>query len=228
MNLEPTTRRLTRRKGRPPAPRNRRARHPWQFSAVAWKDILWRTARSLQGDRTGLMAGGVAFYLMLSLVPLFTTSLAIYGMLFDVGEVAGHIDSLRGLVPAGVIEFFREELERLTGAPRLAGWSLLFSILVGLWGASRAHQAIAIALDLAYGETSSRGMIGMRLSAIALAAATICTGLLMLGLVVVVPGITAAIGGTPGAWLDALRWPLVAAAFWGWLMVTYRYGPSRR
>jgi len=64
VSSEPTTRDLGKRSDHLSSEHGRWARHPWQMPWPAWKDSLWRTALSLQGDRVALVAAGVTFYLL--------------------------------------------------------------------------------------------------------------------------------------------------------------------
>jgi membrane protein len=228
LSTEPTTRDLEKRSDHLRAGHGRWARHPWQMPWPAWKDTLWRTALSLQGDRVGLVAAGVTFYLLLSIVPAIAAIVSLYSLLFDVSDVAEQLQAMRGLVPSGVRDMLHAELTRLADSEDLGGLSLAIGILVALWGASRAHQAIAEGLDVAYGERSKRGIISTRLRALALATITALAGFIALGLLVLGPALTAAAGWKSAEFLGFLRWPFLAAVFWLWLMVTYRFSPSHR
>lgn len=205
----------------------RRAVHPWQMPWPAWKDVLWRTIRSVQGDRVGLVAAGVTFYLVLSIVPTLAAVLTIYGLLFDVNDVIAQVESLEGLVPGGVIDVLLTELALLAQSPEASGWSLALSLVIAVWGASKAHYAISEGLDVAYGERSSRGWVGTRLKSVLMASLTALVGIVTLMLIVIGPVVISWIGWEGAGFLAILRWPFLALVFWGWLVVLYRFGPSR-
>ena len=49
--------------------RGRTADNPSQIPWAGWKDILWRVYGEIGNDRVLLIAGGVTFYLLISIVP---------------------------------------------------------------------------------------------------------------------------------------------------------------
>ncbi|MDP0492503.1 MAG: YihY/virulence factor BrkB family protein [Verrucomicrobiota bacterium JB023] len=226
---EPTTNKLSKKEGATHRHgRGRRARCPWHMPPVAWKDTLWRTVLSIQGDRVSFIAAGMAFYLMLSLVPTLAAILTIYGMIFDVAAINEQISSLRGVIPSGVIDFAESELTRLSSQQNLGGTGVAISLLFALWGASKAHQGIATGLDVAYGQKNSRNFIAAKLRALAFALLTTAGSVIILGLLVLGPHVAQALVADFAPFLSVIRWPFLAIVFWLWVMVTFRYGPSRR
>src|SRR5690606_16914807 len=83
------------------AGRGRQAEVPQAIPARGWKDILWRTYAEITEDRVLLIAAGVTFYLLLSLVPALTAFVSLYGLFNDPITVRDQLSMLAGVVPSG-------------------------------------------------------------------------------------------------------------------------------
>ena len=79
------------------ADRGRQARQPLDFSALAWKDILWRVYTEINQDRILLVSAGSTFYLLLALFPFLAAFVSLYGFVADPKTIAEHIAFLGGL-----------------------------------------------------------------------------------------------------------------------------------
>ena len=78
----------------PPAPPTD-ARPPWRI-------VAGRVKRDLKDGRASVLAGGVAFYCFLALVPALTALVSLYGLVADPRDVARQLDTLAPLLPAQV------------------------------------------------------------------------------------------------------------------------------
>ncbi len=65
--------------GRQQEERGREADVPRELPKLGWRDILWRTYEEVSKDNISLVAAGVAFYLILALVPALGAVVSIYG-----------------------------------------------------------------------------------------------------------------------------------------------------
>lgn len=57
--------------------RGRHARRPGTIPAKGWKDVLPRVKDEVADDNLSIVAGGVAFYVLLSLFPALAAAVAI-------------------------------------------------------------------------------------------------------------------------------------------------------
>jgi len=75
-------------------------------------------------------------------------------------QLAGHLNSVAGILPEGGLQIVREQLESLTSqpAPKL-GLTMLLSLTIALWSANGGIKAIFDALNVVYGEKEKRGFI---------------------------------------------------------------------
>ena len=79
--------------------RGRHATHPLQIPWAGWKDILWRTYAEMQSDRLLSIAGGVAFFILLSIFPAITALVSAYGRFFNAATITNNISLLHDVVP---------------------------------------------------------------------------------------------------------------------------------
>ena len=103
---------------------------------VAWRAVLRVQARASR-NRLTLLAAGVAFYALLSLVPGLVALISIYALLFDPADVQRQmLDALDG-APDEVRTFVASQMADI--AARDSGTaitSIVIGIVVALWSAS--------------------------------------------------------------------------------------------
>lgn len=208
----------------------RRADDPAEIPARGWWQILKRVFLGLGHQRIGLISAGMAFYMFLSLIPTLASLLAVYGLIADPSEVRAQVSQLNGILPPDVVSLLDREMERVTGAGGLAGWSLVVSIAVAIWGASKAMNALVIAVNIAYQEETPRNIIKQRLVSLVLTAGSILFSVIVLFLIAFLPAALKWIGldGGVQTLLGILRWPVLFLTSMLWLAVIYRFGPHRR
>lgn len=198
---------------------------------------LWR---AVVDDRVGGLAAEMAFFALLSLVPL----------LVAIGAALGYLERLIGAeqvaraeegVIAALRVVFSPELTQDVIAPLVQGLLsqqrtglALGSLVVTVYLSSRVFTATIRALDLAYNVDDPRGLLVQRGLALAFMVAAVVVAVLTLALMVVGPLL-----GTGGEIADTLglgpafalawsigRWPLLVAVVVGFLVLLYRLGPA--
>jgi len=90
--------------------RGRLARRPEHIPRKGWTDILWRTGGSYFGDRVGFFAGGVTFFLLLSLFPTLAAFVTIYGLFADPDGAWARLQFLYSVLPDNVAEFLGAQM----------------------------------------------------------------------------------------------------------------------
>lgn len=211
-------------------PHGRQATHPSQIPARGWRDVLWRVWHEVQSDNLGLLAAGVAFYMLLVLFPLLAAAVSLWGLFAD----ASHLDLLVTLLDAGIApaaaQFIAAEFSQLQAVDRtqLTGAAVL-GILIGVWSARRAVLAMMMALNIVYEESEHRSWWKRTALSIVLAAGMLIFFIFsMAG--VVVSGLLPELVEWYG-WAERLLqvciWGVLALSFIYALAVMYRYGPSR-
>lgn len=214
----------------PEEQRGRQAHAPSQIPARGWRDILWRTWEELNNDRILLVAAGVAFYVLLALIPALAAFISLYGLFLDPADVNRHVGALAGILPDAGLELVRDQVARLASQGSGA-LSLTFAIglAVSLWSATAGMKAIIDALNIAYEETEKRSFIRLTGEALLMTLGAMVFLVVAMAGLAVLPLALANVG--LGAWsarlIDLGRWPVLAVLVVVALAVVYRYGPSR-
>lgn len=221
-------RRLTR--SRREAARGRKAATPLQMTWLGWKDVLLRFGANIAENRLSSLAGAVAFFTLLSLVPALSLLVTLYRYFTDPATIAGQLDAITTVFPQAARDLIHEQAMRLASQPvTTLSVTLLISLLVAGWSATAAVKAVFDALNIIYREQEKRSFL--KLNAISL--------MTMLGGVVLLTAALVAIASVPVVTalfpfahelerlLRLVRWPfffVVATLAIAWL---YWIGPSR-
>ncbi len=212
----------------------------WRVGSVNPFVLGVRLVEQTVENRVSGLAAEMAFWALLSLVPLLVTFGATMGYLED---LLGADTVLRGAdaVIRGLSVIFSHRLTDQVMAPFLRallgqerGGLALGGALVTLYLASRVFSATIRSLDTAYGVTERRGLVTQRLLSIGLAAGFIVVVVLTLLLMVVGPllgtGQTLAdrfgLGGLFQALWGIGRWPLLVLIVVAFLACVYRLCPN--
>lgn len=211
--------------------RGRDASHPWQIPAAGWLDVAVRVKFQIKRDDVSLLAAGVAFFAMLSLVPTLVALVSLYGLFADPADIQRSVDDTLRAAPDEVRQLVSTQLARIVAT---SSSGLRFGVAVGLaaalWSASAGMKHLMGALTLAYDETEDRSFFGVRGRALALTLGSlVVAGVSVFGLVVVPSEFGP--GGVSGAVRDVLevvRWPVLAVVVLTCVALLYRLAPNRR
>jgi membrane protein len=211
--------------------RGRAAVSPLAIPWLGWKDILWRTWAGITDDHILTLAGGVAFFTLLAMVPALTAGVSLYALFADARAIQTQLNLLSDIVPPAAIDIVRDEIARIVANSdgRLT-LSFLGGLALSLWSANAGIKALFEALNIVNGEEEQRSFVRLNTFSLLLTMGGIAAVLLVISGVVVLPLVFSAIG-FPSAKLTIIaysRWPgmlLLAMAAFG---ILYRYGPSRR
>jgi membrane protein len=195
----------------------------------SWKTIVRRLYANISDHRVVDLAAGIGFYSLLAIFPALAALVAIYGLFADPVSIAGHLDSLSGILPGGAIDIARDQLTRVAakGAQTLG---LTFAIGLGfsLWSANAAVKSLFSTLNVVYGESEKRSFVKLNLVSLTFTVGGIVFVLLAIGAVVVVPVALDYAGlSFAGNLLRTGRWPALFVILTLALAAAYRYGPSR-
>jgi len=204
---------------------------PVAVATHGWRRIAVRTWSEFNKDQIPQVAGGVAFFALLSMVPAMAAFVSLYGLFADVNQVPHHLTVLAGVMPRAALSLAADEMTRLAGGKHPAlGLAFAVSLFASLWSANGAVKALISGLNTAYEAREQRGLIRLNLTSLAFTVAGLAFVMTAFGLVVAGPPVLRALG-----WkgrldpliVDILRWPalVVGAAFS--LAMLYRFGPSR-
>lgn len=213
------------------AARGRRAAAPWQMTWLGWKDVLLRFADNVVENRLMSLAGAVAFFTLLSLVPAMSLFVTSYRYFTDPLTIANQLDTLTTFFPAAARELIAEQTMRLATQPASSlSLTFLISFLVAAWSANAAVKAVFDALNIVYREAEKRSFI--RLNIISLSMTVSGVALLTTALIIIasVPVVTALFPYQTELerLIRLVRWPLFFVVGTLSIACLYWIGPSRR
>ncbi|HEX8470727.1 MAG TPA: YihY/virulence factor BrkB family protein [Brevundimonas sp.] len=210
--------------------RGRLAQRPEHIPHKGWIDILWRVGAAYFGDRVGFVAGGVTFFLVLSLFPTLAAFVTLYGLFADPADAWSRLQFLYSILPSNVAEFLGEQMQRLALNPSgQLTFTLVWTLLLSLWAANGGVKTLFYGLNVAYHEVEKRNLVRYNLICMAFTLSGLTAVLVTAGLVVGAPIVLAVFGLNEefGA-LAWLRWPLLLVGYIGALTLIYRFGPCRQ
>jgi membrane protein len=194
------------------------------------KQLLHNTIRQIKVDNVPLLAGGVAFYGMLALVPALVASVSLYGLVVTRAQVDRQIASLTTALPPAAQQLVASQLKTITASsPKGLQLSFAAAVVVACWSASSGMRWLLTALTAASGEVETRSFLRIRSLALlftlgAIVAVGVSFGIL-LGLPIVLDRL--GLAGVARAGVSVVRYAALAALLATGLEMLYRYGPIK-
>jgi membrane protein len=202
-----------------------RLREAWNWGGLSAKDLAVRTWHAMNQHETLDRAAVVAYYAMLSLVPLLSVTLAV--ALGAGSGVAAQIDDFaRQFLPPQARDLVHDQVAKIQAASPVA--ILSFSFLVLLWSSSSMFVSVMDATNAAYGVRDRRPFWKRRAVAAVL---TITEVVLLIAAslsVVVWPLVTGwiGLGSTAAAAATAVHWFVVVVILLTCFAAAYYFGPD--
>jgi membrane protein len=192
---------------------------PQEIPRQGWIAVLKRTKEESKQDNLPLLAAGVAFFALLSLVPALAAVVSLYGLVADPADVDRQVGDALAAAPTEVRDLVSEQLSSVTQQSQGGlGLTVVVSLALALWSASSGMKHLMTAINVAYDEEETRGFLALRLRALLLTVGAILFAVVAIGLLAVAPG---------GIVLAVLRFPLLGLGLVAGLAVLYRYAPDR-
>lgn len=126
--------------------------------------LLWTAAKRFNRDMGSVLAGNIAYSLMLAVVPFLIFATALTGFFVGIEGSQLALNALFSAVPRHVAETLKPVLLEVIGERR--GGLLTLSALATIWAASNGVEAVRIGLDRAYDVDDSRHVAMNRLISI--------------------------------------------------------------
>jgi membrane protein len=217
------------RRAREPG-RGRSATHPLQIPWAGWNDILWRSYAGMNANRLLAIAGGVAFFVLLSIFPAVTALVSAYDLFFNAATITNHLSLMQDVVPDNVLGLVREQGERTASHGGTLSIGILAGMLVALWSAMSGAKAVIDALNVIYEQREARSFVKLNAVALIFTLGGFAGFLVVIAAVVVLPLVLSSIGlaGATATLTRVLRWPALFVILLVGLSVLYRYAPDRR
>ncbi len=209
------------------------ATSPFALPWAGWKQVFKRVWILSGIHKLSLLSAGVAFFTFLSLTPLITAMVIIYGLAGDVEMVEIQMRSIAAIVPADVASVIdRQLMAAVTTNSDTAGFALFMTFIVAIYSGTYAVSGLIGALNAINDEHETRGMVKLFVRAITISLGAIVTGLLGVILASVLTwlrGLTTDFFGQSAVWPITLLFWLAVLAFgtMGFALII-RFGPDRR
>jgi membrane protein len=196
-----------------------------------WRDVARGVLAESKEDRITLLAAGVAFYGLLSLLPALLAVVSIYGLVADPDQVERQITSATRALPPDASHLLATQLHDLvaTASTQGLGVRTALSIVLALWSASAGIKHLIDAVNVAYEEDESRSYVHVRAIALVLTVGAALFIVAAAALLAFLPALLShvSLGSQARVLVSIIRFPLLAAAMMAGLSVVYRYGPDR-
>src|SRR3954454_11238432 len=88
-------------------------RSPADFTGRGWKEIATAVRRNITEHRVLVLAAGSAFYAVLALSPTLAVGVSLFGLFADSQRVGELLDQLSDVLPTGVLDILRDQLQTL-------------------------------------------------------------------------------------------------------------------
>ena len=202
-----------------------RLREAWNWGGLSPKELAVRTWHAMNQHETLDRAAVVAYYAMLSLVPLLGFTLAI--ALGAATGVAEQIDDLaHRFLPAEAQKLVRDQVYKIqTGSPVAL---LSFSFLVLLWSSSSMFVSVMDATNAAYGVRDRRPFWKRRVVAAVLTVVEVVLLIAASLSIVAWPTVMGwlGLGDVASAFATAVQWLVVVVVLLGCFAAAYYFGPD--
>ena len=209
-----------------PEEKTRVPRRGWAF----WKYVLVRTYEEFNKDRILLLAGAVAFFAVLALVPAITAAVSLYALVSDPASVQSQFEQLRGLMPNSSFDLLKQQVERIVSQQTSNGLWFAVGVLIALWSAMSGMKGLIDTLNVVYEVNDERSLPRYNLIALLMTlGALVWLGLAIVGLVAIPIILSYFPFGSFGTQLaNWARWPALLIVLMAGIAALYRFGPHRR
>lgn len=210
----------------------RKADSPWTILRHDWKSVLRQTWTDSGIDNIGLIAAGTAFWGFASIAPLLGAVVLSYGLFATPDVVADNIRGLFGVLPRDAAKLIADQLTNVVGTSgSKKGWALILALALALYGGTQGASAIVTALNVAYEEKESRGIVKLYMLAFAITGAAVFLAILAAASSTVIAFLGGLMPHAPAIVLTTIG--LLGYLVLGVMAVSgaamlYRFGPDRK
>lgn len=195
-----------------------------------WRLALGRVAYRLINEDISIVAGGVALFAILSLMPALASIIAIYSLGSSPADIAAQVAPLERVVPPAVVTVVADQLRAAAESPGpTLGLATAFTLTLALIGAIGGVRSLMTAISFVHRRPDTRSFLRRTAIALALGLGAIVTVVIAVALIVVLP--TAfrllRLEADTEAIIAAGRWPALLLLVMVGLAVLYRVGTEQ-
>lgn len=189
---------------------------PRRLTRPSWMFVIRTAFTGFFRDQCIDLAAGLAFRMMLSMLPALVALVSILGLVGQSGSIVTDVmDELERIVPSDTIASVRPFLDTILDTPS-PGLGLIIGLAVALWSASGFVKAFGRAMNRVVGVAEGRGMIVFNAVMYLLTLGLLILGAIALLVFVLAGPLASALGGVLGmsdvvlAVWNVARWLLLA------------------
>src|SRR5690606_32226051 len=108
--------------------RGRHAAKPSEIPKRGWLDIAMRVKNEVSRDNVSTIAAGLALYALRAIFPALTAAVSIYGLFASPDQIASHMQSFSGVLPADATKILQDQLQKLSERPQALSLGLALSV----------------------------------------------------------------------------------------------------
>jgi membrane protein len=197
-----------------------------------WRAILVRGGRKALADHVTDIAASLSYYAFLAIPAVLLVAVGIFSQTAGPGTVESMLDRLDGIVPEEALTLLDDSLNRVIDN-RSGGIALIaVGLLLALWTASSAMNALIRGLNRVYDREETRNVVKQRATALGMLACLLVAFGLAFGLLVFGPVLSEWVGKELGiesffSWLWwILEWPILVLGLLGAFTGVLYLGPN--
>jgi membrane protein len=186
-----------------------------ELSKRDWKAVVIRAGKEGLDDQITDVAAALAYYAFMAIPATLLVTVGLFGVFAGPDTVNSMMDNLRGVVPGDAISLLDDSLTRITENKNGGVIMALLGLLLALWTATGAMNALMRGLNVAYDRKETRNFVKQRVTAIGMLACMLLALGLSFGLLILGPHVTDWIGSAVGierviGWIWwTLQWPVL-------------------
>jgi len=192
-----------------------------------WRLALGRVVYRLINEDITIVAGGVALFAILSLMPAIAAIVSIYSLGSSPADIAAQVAPLERVVPPAVVTVVADQLRAAAATPSpTLGLATAFTLALALFGATGGVRSLMTALSMVHRKPDTRSFVRRTAIALALGVGAIVTVVIAVGLLVVLPTVfrLVRLEADTEAIIAATRWPALLLLVMTGLAVLYKVG----
>lgn len=198
---------------------------------AAWSRIAIRAWRNGREDNLNVLAGGIAFYAFLALLPFVAAVATIYGLFAGPGRVVADTASVLSILPGGGAAIVAARVGRAVASNDVGPIGLAIALALATYSAARGARSVVAGLNVMHGHRPRLRFVERW--GIALVIAFAGAGLMLLALfgIALQSQLEPLLPGGLKLFYAAARilfWLLMSLGVSAGLVILYRFGPAGR
>ena len=199
-----------------------------------WIEIGVAAGRSALADHMTLLASALSYSSFFAIPSLLLLAIGVFTLVGSTATIDSLIAALHGAVPAEALDLLGDSLRQIDQRAHTSVLLIVVGSLLALWSLTGAMSAFMTAIELAYARRDPRSFLRRRLVALELVAFFLSALVLVGGLLVFGPTLSAWVGRKTDAqslvsWIWwAAEWPLLIGALLAILTAMLWLAPAKR